>query len=393
MGNKIKLLTFSSLYPNPVQPRHGVFVENRLRHLLTSGEAESKVMAPVPWFPFSGSLFGSYGKFARVPAATCRHGIDILYPRYPVLPKIGMSVAPFLMASALLPAIRKQKRAYPFEVIDAHYFYPDGVAAVALGKVLHRPVVVTARGTDINLITQYTLPRKMILWAAANASAVITVSRTLKEKLLHLGAREDKITVLRNGVDLDVFQPPGDRTVLRSQLGIQGKTILSVGNLVENKGHDLAIKALSVCPDMSLLIAGDGPEESALKDLVVQLSLGNRVRFLGSVPHEQLCSYYGAADLLVLASSREGWPNVLLEAMACGTPVVATRVGGIPEVVGSPVAGLLVDERNDAAFAEAFRRIFAHLPQREETRRYAENFSWAETTQGQLDIFNAILKR
>jgi len=387
----MKLLTFSTLFPNAVQANHGVFVETRLRYLVASGKVESRVVAPVPWFPFTHPRFGDYAKMARVPAIESRNGFDITHPRYLALPKIGMNVAPQLMARAAKPVLaRIIDSGYDFDAIDAHYFYPDGVAAVMLGKYFNKPVVVTARGSDINLLPQYPMPRKMILWAAENARAVITVCSYLKDEMVRLGARPERITPLRNGVDLQRFAPL-DRDAARDKLGLTGYTLLSVGRLSEVKGHDITIKALTRLPGITLMLAGDGPDRAKLEALARELGVHDRVRLLGSVPQTELRSYYNAADASVLASSREGWANVLLESMACGTPVVATDICGTPEVVAAPAAGRLVPERTPDSLAEAVKLLRASEPDRAATRRYAEGFSWDQTTQGQIDLFSNIL--
>jgi glycosyltransferase involved in cell wall biosynthesis len=168
--------------------------------------------------------------------------------------------------------------------------------------------------------------------------------------------------------------------------------LLSVGHLIERKGHDIAIEALRYLPDYQLLLAGQGPEQSNLKSLATRLGVHGRVRFLGSVPHEELRTIYSAADALVLASSREGWPNVLLEAMACGTPVVASPVWGNPEIVSSPDAGVLMRSRTAEGLSEAVNSLFASLPDRNATRAFAEKFSWVETSQGQVRLFQRILQ-
>jgi glycosyltransferase involved in cell wall biosynthesis len=164
-----------------------------------------------------------------------------------------------------------------------------------------------------------------------------------------------------------------------------------VGNLVALKGHELVLRALCGFSGACLLIIGEGREERNLRELAGSLGIRDRVRFLGAMPQERLAEYYGAADALVLASSREGWPNVLLEAMACGTPVVSTRVGGTPEIVSAPEAGVLVDERSAHGIVEALQRLFRNYPDREKTRRYAEGYSWSATTAGQLELFGRIL--
>lgn len=387
----VKILTFTSLFPNAIQQRHGIFVENRLRHLLESGQVESRVVAPVPWFPFRSPRFGAYSQFARVERMEMRNGLEIVHPRYLVIPRVGMSLTPWMMARAALPVIKQIIReGYDFDLIDAHYFYPDGVAAAWLAKQLDKPLVITARGTDLNLIPQYRLPRRMIQWAAGRASGMITVCQALKDVLVELGVEAERVTVLRNGVDLAMFHPAAQRQALREKLGLTRETLLSVGHLVERKGHDLVIRALTDLPGMELLIAGDGEEEARLKRLAADIGVAERVRFLGAVSHERLREYYGAVDVLVLASSREGWANVLLESMACGTPVVATRVWGTPEVVATPDAGVLTERRDPAAIAEAVNRLLQAYPDRAAVRRYAEQFSWDATTRGQLALFSRI---
>jgi len=389
----MKLLTFSTLFPNAQQPNHGIFVETRLRYLLASGQAQARVVAPIPWFPSSSPRFGDYARFAKVPKSDQRHGIDIVHPRFAIVPKIGMNMAPLLMAQAVKPVIgRIIDEGYDFDVLDAHYFYPDGVAAVMLGKYFNKPVVITARGTDINLIPQFRLPRKMILWAARNASGIVTVCNALKDEMVGLGVAADKITPLRNGVDLQRFQPM-DRAAARATLGLKRFTLLSVGLLDPRKAHDLIIKALPSLPEVDLLIAGTGPEKKNLEQLAQELGVADRVTLLGPVPQTELKTYYNAADALVLASSREGWANVLLEAMACGTPVVASNVWGTPEVVAAPEAGELMPERTPQGLVTALTKLRANYPDHAATRRYAERFSWDPTTQGQIDLFHSVLAR
>lgn len=389
----IKTLTFTTLFPNSAQTGHGLFVETRLRHLLASGHVETRVVAPIPWFPLVNTRFGRYADFAKAPLREKRFGIDIAHPRYPVVPKVGMNLAPALLYSATVSHVRQVLNSgFDFDLIDAHYFYPDGVAAVLLAHKFNKPVVITARGTDINLIPRFLLPRTMIRWAAARSDGLVTVCQALKDELVHLGVEHGRIRVLRNGVDLDVFKPV-DPSAAKAQLGVGTPTIASVGHLVTRKRHDLVIRALQAIPAASLLIAGTGPEEGRLRTLASDLGVTPRVRFLGLVPQRELPTVYGAADALVLASSREGWANVLLEAMACGTPVVATNIWGTPEVVASPEAGRLVDDATPQALSTAIRELLADPPSRTATRAYAEHFRWDETTQGQLELFREVIEK
>lgn len=387
-----RILTFTSLYPNAIQPGNGIFVEQRLRHLLESGKVETRVVAPVPWFPLTSSIFQKYSKFARVPAQEERYGIDVAHPRYPIIPKIGMVLTPYLMARTMKPILKDiLKSGYDFELIDAHYFYPDGVAAALLGKWLNKPVIITARGTDINLIPQYSLPRKMITWAAANCAGIITVCKALKDSIVDLGVPESHITPLRNGVDLDLFRPL-NREQTRAKLGITGRTLLSVGYLIERKGHHLVIEALSNLPNTNLIIVGEGELEQQLKRQAQELGLGDRVRFAGAVDQKTLTEYYSAVDAMVLASSREGMANVLLESLACGNPVVANNCWGTPEVICKPEAGVLMERRDPESIVKAVNQLFDNYPARELTRKFAETFSWDETTRGQLNLFSKVLQ-
>lgn len=385
----LRLLTFSTLYPNNVLPNHGIFVENRLRHLVANGHAVSTVVAPVPWFPSQSHLFGNWARYAHVAPFEVRHGIVVHHPRYPVIPWVGMSLAPFLLYWATLPVLRRLvSSGSHFDALDAHYVYPDGVAAVWLGRALGLPTVVTARGTDINLIPRHMVPRTLIRQAISGATAVVAVSAALKQALVALGAPEAKVTVLRNGVDLLLFKP-ADRAAARAALGLQRPTLLSVGHLIERKGHHRAIEAMAQLPDFELLIVGEGPERERLIGMIDRLGLAERVRLLGDRPHAELPPIYTAADALVLASSREGWANVLLESMACGTPVIASNIWGNPEVVRDHAAGIITDENTPEGIAMAVRRLFANLPARTATRGYAEQFSWDATTAGQLALFRS----
>ncbi|MFZ2006024.1 MAG: glycosyltransferase family 4 protein [Stellaceae bacterium] len=386
----LRILTFSTLYPNEAQPHHGIFVENRLRHLVASGEVESVVVAPVPYFPFRSSRFGHWATFARCPETEQRHGISVHHPRYVVVPRIGMNAAPALLAAGVWRTVQRLHQIHDFDLVDAHYAYPDGVAAAWLGRRLRLPVVVTVRGTDINLIPRLRFPRYLIRRSLRRVAGVIAVSEALRDAVIEIGGAPDLLTVLRNGVDLDLFRPIEPHKA-RHNLALDGPTLLSVGHLIERKGHDLAIRALALLPEYRLLIVGDGPERAALGQLATALGVHSRVRFLGPKPHDKLPAIYSAVDALVLASTREGWPNVLLEAMACGTPVVASNVWGNPEVVRSPAAGRLMEERSATGVAQAVRALLSSGSDRGVTRRYAEGFSWDETSRGQIALFRRIL--
>jgi glycosyltransferase involved in cell wall biosynthesis len=316
----------------------------------------------------------------------------VLHPRFAAVPRVGMTISPFLLyaaASRCLSRLLAEGRR--FDAIDAHYLYPDGVAAAWLGQRFGLPVVLTARGSDVTLFPDYAMPRALILRALASAAGIITVSRGLADALVRLGVPEGSITVLRNGVDLGLFNPQ-DASVCRAGLGVDGRVAVSVGGLIPRKGHDLTIAALALLPDWTLLIAGEGPERAALAALAERTGVDNRVRLLGPVPHADLPLIYGAADLSILSSAREGWANVLLESMACGTPVVDSPIPGNDEVVRDQAAGVIAATRTPEAIADAVRLVMAEARPRTETAAYAAGFGWDETSAGQVALFRRVIE-
>jgi glycosyltransferase involved in cell wall biosynthesis len=353
----------------------------------------ARVVAPVPWFPFKSERFGAYGVLARVPDHEVRHGIQVSHPRFPAIPKIGMTAAPFLLYAAMRKVVRDLcRKEGSFDLIDAHYFYPDGVAAALLARDLGLPLTITARGTDINLIPRHPVARQLITWAATRADGLITVCQALKDELIRLGIDPEKVRVLRNGVDLNGFRPL-PREAMRAPFAASGPILLSVGGLVPRKRHDLVIRAMLALPEATLLIVGEGTERDALARLARDLGVADRVRLLGPVPHARMAEIYSAGDILILASTREGWPNVLLEAMACGTPAIATPVWGAPEVITQPAAGRLLPDATPEALAASVRDLLADRPDPGQTRAYAEGFSWDATSRGQIEVFSGVLAR
>ena len=392
----VRTVLFSTLYPSAARPAHGVFVETRLRELLKHGEVQTRVVAPVPWFPSQNPRFGEYSRFAATLRREQRNGIDVLHPRYPLPPKVGMTLAPLLLALGARSALQRLRdEGFDFDLIDAHYFYPDGVAAALLAHWFKRPLVITARGSDINLIASHAAPRAMMRRAARLAGACVGVSAALVDAMAAIGLPRDRLHVMRNGVDLQRFHPV-EPTKARALLGLKGSPLLlSVGNLVPPKGHDLCIDALALLrvqhPQAQLLILGGGPERERLLAHAAERGVADAVTLAGTVPNAELAPWYSAADFLLLASSREGWPNVLLEAMACGTPALATRVGGIPEVINNARAGKLFDERSGEAIARCIQSALGTPIDRAAVRRHAQQFGWDQTSHRQAELFSRLV--
>ena len=414
----MRVLVLTTLFPNAAAPNQGVFVENRLRAVIKETDADVRVIAPVPWFPLRNKAFGKYADFARAPQREVRHGVDVRHPRYAIPPKIGMTYAAKALETCFFAAAQSLiDEGWVFDLIDGHYLYPDGVAAVNAARRLGKPVIITARGSDVSLIPTFPRQKRMILDAVQRADAVVSVAADLKNQLTRLGAPPEKINVLRNGVDLQQFSPLSpkearaalkdsaplpDSVSTRDSASVtettgasrRGPLLVSAGHLIARKGHDLVIDALADCrrkglEDARLLIVGAGPLRSAIENHAAASGVANAVAFTGSVPHALMPAIFSMADILVLASTHEGWPNVLLEAMACGTPVVTAPVGGCPEVVTQEAAGRVAAARTANAFSEAIIALWRSQPNRDATRRYAEKYSWRETATDLGALFSA----
>lgn len=389
VGRPLRVLTLTTLYPSSANSRHGIFVETRLRKLIAAAPVDLRVIAPVPWFPFSAPSFGRYSQFARTPRAERRHGIDVVHPRYVVVPKVGTRLQPHSLARTMESAVEALlEQGWDFDVIDAHYFYPDGVAAAQVARRFSRPLVITARGSDINLIARQPRPRHLIQDAARRAAYVITVSAALKRELINLGIPGDLVEVIRNGVDTELFRPR-DQACAREAFGLGSQPLVAaVGNLVPEKGHDLVLRAVARLDTAQVVIVGSGPEKQRLKTLARDLGLDDRARFMENMAQDKLAALYSAADVLALGSTREGWPNVLLEAMACGTPVVASDVGGVREIVRGETVGKIVGRRSPEDFALALRSVLDQGSDRERVRSFASQFDWSSVARRYYFLLN-----
>jgi teichuronic acid biosynthesis glycosyltransferase TuaC len=375
----MRILTFTSLFPNAGQPLLGVFVQQRMSHFAKRAGNSVTVVAPVPYFP-SWLPSARWKKFGKVPDQENIGRLTVHHPRYLMLPGVSMPLQGYSMFSASLSLVRRLHRETPFDCIDAHYVYPDGFAGVMLGKRLGIPVIVSARGTDMNLFPSFALILPMIRWTLENAAGTIGVCETLKDEMIALGAAENRSIAIGNGIDLERFTPV-DRKEARRRLGIpaDSQVIVSVGALIPRKGYHLLIPALAELarknPNLLLYIVGEGESRDELENLAREKGVQERVSLVGSKPNDELKFWFSAADVSCLASSREGWANVLLESLACGTPVVATRVWGAPEVINSPQLGILVDQ-NVQSIGEGLEAALGKQWDHEILIRYASSRTW-----------------
>ncbi|GBD44687.1 Putative teichuronic acid biosynthesis glycosyltransferase TuaC [bacterium HR40] len=375
-----RLLFVASLYPNAAMPTFAPFVEHRVRRLCAEGGIEGVVIAPVPrhLLPLP-AILDRYARWREVPEREERHQLWVLHPRYPMLPGAGMYLQPFALYRALRRTLAELgARSGDFDLVDAHYAYPDGVAAAMLARAFGLPFFVTARGSDLNLVARDPLVRLWLRRTLPRAAACIAVSDDLARRFCELGVDPARVHTVRNGVDFALFRPR-PREAARRTLGLAGTVLLAVGELSERKGVHLLVDMLAHLPGATLVLVGDGPMRSTLEARARALAVLDRLRFAGAVPQERLASWYSAADLVLLASRREGTPNVLLEAMACGTRVVACAVGGVPEIVPPEPLGFLVPRHDPELFAATVRRALSTPFSPDALSAHIARFDWRET--------------
>jgi len=370
----LRVLTLSTLYPNARQPQLGLFVERQTRALAARPDVAVRVVAGtgLPVWPLS--LHPHYRPLRQLPRAEAWNGLEVHRPRFTVWPKLGQARAASALAAAALPLLSRLRRGVAFDVIDAEFFWPDGVAAMRLARALGVPFSVKARGSDIYHWGDVPGVREQIVAAAAAAAGLLAVSRSLKQEMVARGMAADKIKVHHTGVDFDLYRP-ADRGAAKQALGVEGPLIATVGALIERKGQAFALEALARLPRATLMLIGDGPDRAALGRKAGVLGVADRVRFVGPQPREEVARLVAAADVMLLPTRAEGIANVWVEALACGTPVVTCAAGGAGEVIDRPAAGRIA-ARNGEALAAAVSELLASPPEQAEARRAAERFSW-----------------
>ncbi|HEX8622202.1 MAG TPA: glycosyltransferase [Allosphingosinicella sp.] len=371
----LRILTLSTLYPDNGRPSFGLFVERQTLALAARPGVEVEMVAPVGLPPWPLSLHPHYRPRTALPAKERRGGLAVHRPRFRVLPGLGGAGSARALAKAVLPLAR----ALDWDVLDAEFFWPDGVAAMHVAEALGRPFSIKARGSDVHYWGGRPAVAAQMVEASRRAGGLLAVSAALRRDMAAMGMPEERIRVHYTGIDLERFRPV-ERSAAKTGLGVGGPLIVGPGNLVPLKGHALVVEALARLPDSTLLIAGEGPERSALETLIAARGLGRRARLLGAVPPESMPDLLAAADLMVLPSQREGLANVWIEALACGTPILIADVGGAREVLDRPEAGRLV-ERDPAAIASAALEMLASPPDPAAVRRAAERFSWARNAE------------
>jgi glycosyltransferase involved in cell wall biosynthesis len=369
----VNVLVFTTVFPSPTRPLHGLFVAERTRH--TAARATVRVIVPVAWFGSRtpASPLPSYG------------GPAVLHPRFFYVPGLFKCLDGVLLFLSSVRSVGRLRRQFDFGLIDAHFGYPDGVAAVLLGRWFRRPVVITLRGSEIDM-ARYKLRGAVLGWALRRAARVIAVSDGLATLASSLGVSADRIDVIGNGVDVERFHPV-DRAAARRAVSVptEVRLIVSVGHLARVKGFDCVVRAIPAIaaqdPAVRFVIVGGsvaatGGYNVELSEEIVRLGLEGRVTVTGSASREDVARWLNAADVFVLASEREGSPNAVREALACGCPVVASDVGDISQIVGVEDGILVEDRTSTEAWSRALLDALRAPWDRAAIRRRAERNTW-----------------
>lgn len=395
------LIVYSSLFPSAAAPAAGTFIRERMFRV--ARQLPIVVVAPQPWSPFDWLVRRFRPSFRpQAPTHETMDGIEVYRPRFFCLPGVLKRLDGRFMAMATLPTMRRLARRFGASIIDAHFLYPDGWAATRIAARLGLPVTITIRGSkDEWLIGTDREP--YLVDAMRSATRLFAVSQALARNVAQrLGIEAAKVTVIGNGVDLEKFAPV-DRAEARRRLGLapDAKVIIGVGNLIPTKGFHRVIPLLPELrrrhPGLAYLIVGggssQGDQRGELEALARQHGVADIVRFCGRQQQEALKWHYGAADVFAQATEFEGWSNVLLEAMACGLPVVTTRVGGNAEVVSDSALGELVDWWDPDAFRDAVDRALARDWDRERIIAYARSNTWDDRVGRLVAAFRELAAR
>ncbi len=370
----IRVLTLSTLFPDASRPTFGPFVERQTLELSAHRDVELKVVSPRGLPPWPLSNLNRYAALTVVPDREMWKGVEIFRPRFTHIPGTGGRFDAAMMAKAILPIFTNIRKDFAFDIIDAEFFFPDGPAAIALGKAFDVPVSIKARGADIHYWGTQEPTAAQVRDAGMAADGLLAVADALKVDMVNMGIPGDKIKVHYTGVDLSLFRA-GERANAKAGIGMAGPLVVSVGALIPRKRQSLTMRAIASLPDVELAFIGKGEDLAMLQQESKALGIADRVRFLGALPHQQIAQWLAAADVMCLPSSSEGLANAWVEALACGTPVVTTDVGGANELIDRPEAGRIV-EPEVQAIAAAISDLLTADYDPYLVRQTAERFTW-----------------
>jgi len=393
---RLKVLMVTRLFPSRAFPTLGTFCLERARAL--AQHADVRVMAPTPWFPSWVPGPAAWRSWARVEReGEVEGGIRVTYPRYLSIPKIATWSQGLAMAHATRRDLAAHYDDWHPDVVDGHFAFPDGYAAVRLGQAAGCRSLVTCHGADLRFYPELAVTGSMVRWTVRNADRVVSVSTDLRRRSIELGCPEENALFLANGVDPSKFALRA-KAECREQLGLPENRPIGVyvGYLIDRKDQSLVIRALDEIrrrghPLPVIALVGDGPNRERLQREVNDLQLNDHVVFAGQRPHAEVALWMGAADWLLLSSDYEGWATVYFEALACGRPVLTSNVSSAKDAICKPDYGCVVEPRTAEAFAAAMIDASEKQFDAELIRRYAEEHSWSRWAEQTMQIIEATI--
>lgn len=382
------MVVYTQEYPTPNNPTDGVFTQQLVDAL--PQYANVTVVRPMPWWPAwrLARAVSSWTPSTGIPSQTKRGASDVYFPRVPLIPFVTRAVNPIIQALRAFPLLRRMKKQRKLDVLNVHSVYPDGVTGAMLARWLDVPLVLTALGSDINVSLTKPFQLRQVKWALKNAAACVGVSDDLCEKMKRIGA-EGEVRRIPNGIDKKRFYPA-------KTLNDEKPVVLFVGRLHPVKGLKYLVAAVGELKRTGLLnfetvIVGEGGEESALRAQCAELGIEKDVRFVGAKSHDEIGDWMRSASVFCLPSVNEGMPNVLIEAQACAVPIVASNVGGIPEIVSADT-GLLVPPANPSALAQALHEAVTRNWDRAKIAAHVAWADWNHTAKQYADLIATIGK-
>ena len=401
----MKVLVLSHMYPRVDDPISGNFVHYGACSIRSKG-LDVIVFTPLPYVPIFLSRIEKYSRYMKTPFENCINGIHVFYPRYLRFP--GAAFHPFscyTMYYGVQGIIKKLIRDFKPHILHAHTATPDGYVGLLLRKKFGIPIVVNLHGSDINVYPHrdyltFRLTGKVI----AGANKIIAVSKALKSAAERIARPQSGIEVVYTGCDLERFSfNEDDRVTLREKLGIPSDSpvLIFVGHILKAKGIFELLEAFLIARqkhgNLHLIVVGDGEDSFTLKQKAEAAQLSKWIHFLGARSHDEIPGWLSAADILVLPSWYEGLPNVVVEAMACKRPVIATRVGGIPEAVEDGKSGILIEKGDVEALANAISLLVSEPAKRVTMgligRRIVEQkFTWEKNAERTIAVYEEVLR-
>ena len=394
------------MYPSIFNETSGIFVYEQLKALLKVGRVDIQVLSPVPLSPFPiTQISEKWNLYSKVPRESIRDGIKVWHPRYIRLPGSKFhGPSGFTMHKSIESLFKHLRKSYNPDIIHAFAATPDGYAGLMLARKYRIPFVCSLMGSDINVYPSYrplsyTMTRKVLL----ESDRVIAVSNALKDKAETIVLAKQEIRVIYMGVDTENFVKNNvNRNEIRTNLDISPNEIvlLFVGGLLISKGVFELIESFAKLyksfNNSRLILVGEGPAKNKLLERIRALGIQDFVYFVGRKPHDEIPEWLNACDIFVLPSYSEGLPNALVEAMACKCPVVATRVGGIPEVLKNKENGLLIKPQNVGDLTESLIYLISHREEAIEMGERAwktvlENYTWDKNAEKTIKIYREVL--